>query len=58
MLDDGMRAVECALEVAIDDGVEKILGIAQGIDEFGRLLVLTDRGIKYVSAGDVSVRPI
>ena len=45
-------------EVAIDDGVKKILGIAQGIDEFGRLLVLTDRGIKYVSAGDVSVRPI
>ena len=45
-------------EVAVDDGGKKILGIAQGIDEFGRLLILTDRGVKYVSAGDVSVRPV
>ena len=45
-------------KVAVDDGGKKILGIAQGIDEFGRLLILTDRGVKYFSAGDVSVRPV
>ena len=45
-------------EVAVDDGVKEILGIAQGIDELGRLLILTERGIKCVSAGDVSVRPV
>ncbi len=45
-------------EVTVDDGVKKILGIAQGIDEFGRLRILTKSGIQYVAAGDVSVRPI
>ena len=32
-------------------------GIAQGIDEFGRLCVLNENGVNSVSAGDVSVRP-
>jgi biotin-(acetyl-CoA carboxylase) ligase len=34
-----------------------ISGIAQGIDDFGRLCILTDSGAEYVSGGDVSVRP-
>lgn len=39
-------------------GVQRNMsGIAQGIDEFGRLCILTDGGAEYVSAGDVSVRP-
>lgn len=32
-------------------------GVAQGIDEFGRLCVLNENGVNSVSAGDVSVRP-
>jgi len=32
-------------------------GVAQGIDEFGRLCVLNEDGVHSVSAGDVSVRP-
>jgi BirA family transcriptional regulator, biotin operon repressor / biotin---[acetyl-CoA-carboxylase] ligase len=34
-----------------------LTGIAQGIDEFGRLCVLNQDGIHSVSAGEVSVRP-
>ena len=38
-------------------GMRHVSGIAQGIDEFGRLCILTDAGAEYLSAGDVSVRP-
>ena len=38
-------------------GVRHISGIARGIDEFGRLCILTNSGAEYLSAGDVSVRP-
>ena len=38
-------------------GMSQIAGTADGIDEFGRLYILTHRGAKYVSAGDVGVRP-
>lgn len=38
-------------------GMRHISGIAQGIDEFGRLCLLTNAGAEYLSAGDVSVRP-
>jgi len=34
-----------------------LTGVAQGIDEFGRLCVLNENGVNSVSAGDVSVRP-
>lgn len=33
-----------------------IVGVAQGIDEFGRLCMLTDCGLEYLSAADVSLR--
>lgn len=32
-------------------------GVASGIDKYGRLRVLTDRGEAFFSAGEVSVRP-
>ena len=44
-------------EVQVTGVLRSISGIAQGIDEFGRLCILTDSGAEYVSAGDVSVRP-
>ena len=44
-------------EVQVTGVQRSISGIAQGIDEFGRLCILTDSGAEYVSAGDVSVRP-
>lgn len=52
-------------EVSLLEGVEisvvgeqtELRGIAQGIDEFGRLSILTDSGIELISAGEVSVRP-
>ena len=44
-------------EVQVTGVQRSISGIAQGIDEFGRLCIFTDSGAKYVSAGDVSVRP-
>ena len=45
-------------EISVDCGRSQIAGIADGIDEFGRFCILTDRGAEYVSAGDVSVRPV
>ena len=44
-------------EIDVIAGITQISGIAHGIDEFGRLCVLTHAGAEYVSAGDVSVRP-
>ena len=44
-------------EVQVTGLQKSISGVAQGIDEFGRLCILTDSGAEYVSAGDVSVRP-
>ena len=44
-------------EINVVSGINQISGIAHGIDEFGRLCVLTHAGAEYVSAGDVSVRP-
>jgi len=44
-------------EINVIAGINQISGIAHGIDEFGRLCVLTHAGAEYVSAGDVSVRP-
>ena len=44
-------------DIRVTAGMSQIAGTADGIDEFGRLCILTDRGAEYVSAGDVSVRP-
>ncbi len=44
-------------QINVTSGIKQISGIAHGIDEFGRLCVLTHAGAEYVSAGDVSVRP-
>lgn len=44
-------------EVSVTGLQRSLVGIAQGVDEFGRLCILTDGGAEYVSAGDVSVRP-
>lgn len=35
---------------------KEILGVAQGIDEFGRLCMLTDHGLEFLAAADVSLR--
>jgi BirA family biotin operon repressor/biotin-[acetyl-CoA-carboxylase] ligase len=43
--------------VNVKAGSWRLTGIAQGIDEFGRLCVLNKYGIHTISAGDVSVRP-
>jgi len=44
-------------EVSVAGVQRSLVGIAQGIDEFGRLCILADTGAEYVSAGEVSVRP-
>ena len=44
-------------EINVISGIEQISGIANGIDEFGRLCILTHAGTEYLFAGDVSVRP-
>ena len=56
---DGYNAVSLlnGREINVIAGATQISGIAHGIDEFGRLCVLTHAGAEYVSAGDVSVRP-
>lgn len=43
--------------IRVEGGHRSIEGVAQGIDEQGRLQILTDRGLERVTAGDVSVRP-
>ena len=43
--------------IKVTSGTSQISGTADGIDEFGRLRILNNGWIEYVSAGDVSVRP-
>ena len=43
--------------VNVNGASEGFTGVAQGIDEFGRLCVLNENGVNSISAGDVSVRP-
>jgi len=41
----------------IDQGKIIFSGIAQGLDEHGRLMVHTDQGLLPVSVGEISIRP-
>ena len=43
--------------IKVTSGTSQISGTADGIDEFGRLRILSNGWTEYVSAGDVSVRP-
>ena len=43
--------------ICVTGAQRSVSGVAQGIDGFGRLCLLTDAGAEYLAAGDVSVRP-
>lgn len=52
------RLVNCGRQVRVLDFKKDFTGIAKGINAQGELLVETEDGLKYVSAGEVSVRGV